>query len=163
MATDFITNQIAVSNTMMNLATNMPLDARTVINHLDDVKSIPNPFIGMIFYVNDINDKNKLYFVKSLKEKVDSIVGITIPNGLIDEYEPLVDPSIYLVNIDDFYSIEVENEMINSLEQNLLNLESEIAGNTNILTNMIHEDFSNLNNVIINEGYYDQENKHVSF
>ena len=158
MATDFNKNQIAVSNTMLNKAENMPLDARTVIDDIADVESIPNPFVGMLFYSK--SDK-KTYYVKSLKTK--EHFGIATPNALIDEYRVLSDPSIYSTNTDDYYKRQDQDAKIDALERELLNLESKIAGNENILQNIISENFSNLNNIIINEGYYDENLKHISF
>jgi hypothetical protein len=84
MSTDFSKNVIIVGGGLRPSQANMPLDVRTRIESIDEVETIPVPFIGMIFYV--INE-NKFYFVKSLKPK--TVGGRPIQNMLIDEFEEL--------------------------------------------------------------------------
>ena len=63
---------------------NTPMDIRTRIESLDEILSIPNPFIGMIFYVSG---EDQFYVVKTLKPK--SVGAMIITDALIDQYEPL--------------------------------------------------------------------------
>ena len=51
MTTDFNKNVIIVGGGLRPSQANMPSDARTRIESINEVESIPNPFIGMIFYV----------------------------------------------------------------------------------------------------------------
>ena len=48
----------------LQLTSQSPLDVRTLIEHENEVGYIPNPFIGLLFY---IKDNDKYYVVKSLK------------------------------------------------------------------------------------------------
>ena len=84
MTTDFNKNVIIVGGGLRPSQANMPSDARTRIESIDEVENIPVPFIGMVFYV--INE-NKFYFVKSLKAKI--VAGRPIANMLVDEFEEL--------------------------------------------------------------------------
>lgn len=80
--------------------TDIPLDARTRIQTLDDVSSIDNPYIGLLFYVTDTN---KVYVVTGLAGKKNPL-GITIPNAMVGTYEEVsgkdgVTPSITIGNV----------------------------------------------------------------
>ena len=83
MATNF-NNGIVASDGFKISVKNMPMDVRTRIDSINEVESIPNPFIGMIFYVID---EDRFYVVKTLKSKTIGVMIIT--NAVIDKYEPL--------------------------------------------------------------------------
>ena len=83
MATSF-NNGIVASDGFKISVKNMPMDVRTRIESINEVESIPNPFIGMIFYVID---EDRFYVVKTLKSKTIGVMIIT--NAVIDKYEPL--------------------------------------------------------------------------
>ena len=83
MATNF-NNGIVASDGFKISVKNMPMDVRTRIESINEVESIPNPFIGMIFYVID---EDRFYVVKTLKSKTIGVMIIT--NAVIDKYEPL--------------------------------------------------------------------------
>ena len=53
MATNFTTNVTSTKGGFKPSAADMPLDIRTRINSLDDVFSIPMPYIGMVFFVKE--------------------------------------------------------------------------------------------------------------
>ena len=83
MATNF-NNGIVASDGFKISVKNMPMDVRTRIESINEVESIPNPFIGMMFYVID---EDRFYVVKTLKPKKIGVMIIT--DAIIDEYEPL--------------------------------------------------------------------------
>ena len=83
MATNF-NNGIVASDGFKISIKNMPMDVRTRIESINEVESIPNPFIGMIFYVID---EDRFYVVKTLKSK--TIGAMIITNAIVDKYEPL--------------------------------------------------------------------------
>ena len=88
MATDF-TNKAVLGKPVFvgNQAKNdLPLDARTRIDTIDEVPMIEFPFIGMMFYVKD---EDKFYVVKSLRgeEKIPGIAATMVPNFRVDQYE----------------------------------------------------------------------------
>ena len=83
MATNF-NNGIVTSDGFKISIKNMPMDVRTRIESINEVESIPNPFIGMIFYVID---EDRFYVVKTLKSKTIGVMIIT--NAIVDKYEPL--------------------------------------------------------------------------
>ena len=82
MATDFTTNVIKTSGAFSPSTTDTPVDVRSRIATIADVETIPNPSVGVIFYVID---EDKFYYVQSLKDKV--IAGITIKNALVGTYK----------------------------------------------------------------------------
>ena len=57
MATDFTNNTIIISGGLKPQKADTPLDVRSRIETLEEVEKIPNPNIGMIFYVKS----NKTY------------------------------------------------------------------------------------------------------
>lgn len=83
MATNFSSGIVASDGFKVSVK-NKPLDIRTRIESINEIESIPNPFIGMMFYVMD---EERFYVVKTLKAK--SIGAIVIADALIDNYEPL--------------------------------------------------------------------------
>jgi hypothetical protein len=83
MATNF-SGGIVASDGFKISVKNKPMDIRTRIESIDEILSIPNPFIGMIFYVSD---EDKFYVVKTLKPK--SVGAMIITDALIDKFEPL--------------------------------------------------------------------------
>ena len=85
MATDFSTNAVGTSGGIKPTSKNTPGDIRTRIETIDDVKSIPLPFVGMIFYVID---ENKFYKVVSLKDKITGPLVTT--DALVGDYEELI-------------------------------------------------------------------------
>ena len=82
MATNF-DDAILSSNGFSPTKTDTPLDKRSRIESISEVSNIPNPFVGMIFYVSS---EDKYYKVKSLKSKV--VGGITVQNAQVNEYVP---------------------------------------------------------------------------
>ena len=66
MATDFEKNSIIISGSMLPSIADTPFDVRTRIETLDDIFSIPMPYIGMLVYVKDTG---KRYEVLTLKDK----------------------------------------------------------------------------------------------
>lgn len=82
MATNF-DDAILSSNGFIPTKTDTPSDRRTRIESICEAPNIPNPFVGMIFYVSS---EDKYYRVKSLKSKV--IGGITVQNAQVNEYVP---------------------------------------------------------------------------
>ena len=88
MATDF-TNKAVLGKPVFvgnNAKNDLPLDARTRIENLDEIPMIEFPFIGMMFYVKD---EDKFYVVKSLRgeEKVPGVAATMVPNFRVDQYE----------------------------------------------------------------------------
>ena len=83
MATNF-SGGIVASDGFKISVKNTPMDIRTRIESINEIESIPNPFIGMIFYVMG---EEKFYVVKTLKDK--KVGAMVITDALIDEYEPL--------------------------------------------------------------------------
>ena len=84
MATNFDENAIVMSGGIKPSTKNTPTDVRTRIESISEVGSIPLPFVGMIFYVKDVE---QFYVVKSLKGK--KVGPIETPDSLVDEFEPL--------------------------------------------------------------------------
>ncbi len=83
MATNF-SGGIVASDGFKISVKNTPMDIRTRIESIDEILSIPNPFVGMIFYVAD---RDSFYVVKTLKPK--SVGALIITDALIDTFEPL--------------------------------------------------------------------------
>lgn len=83
MATNF-SGGIVASDGFKISVKNTPMDIRTRIESIDEILSIPNPFVGMIFYVAD---RDNFYVVKTLKPK--SVGTLIITDALIDTFEPL--------------------------------------------------------------------------
>ena len=83
MATNFSGGIVASDGFKISIK-NTPMDIRTRIESISEVLSIPNPFVGMIFYVTD---RDKFYVVKSLKPK--SVGAMIITDALIDVFEPI--------------------------------------------------------------------------
>ena len=105
MTTDF--NGIVSSGGFKASTKNTPIDIRTRIESLSEIELIPNPFVGMIFYVLD---EEKFYVVKSLKAK--SLGTMTIEDALIDEFELLIND----VNLDGIATEEFVKEQIAQIE-----------------------------------------------
>ena len=82
MATNF-DDAILSSNGFSPTKVDTPLDKRSRVESVSEVPNIPNPFVGMIFYVSS---EDKYYRVKSLKSKV--VGGITVQNAQVNEYVP---------------------------------------------------------------------------
>ena len=96
-------DKIVVGGSLIPSGKNQPLDIRARITTISEVESIEVPFVGLIFYVED---EKKFYVVKSLKEK--KVAAITMPDMLVDEYEPLIDP--------DLVTYEYVNQQIEQIE-----------------------------------------------
>jgi len=82
-------DKIVVGGSLIPSGKNQPLDIRARIATISKVESIEVPFVGLIFYVED---EEKFYVVKSLKAK--KVAAITMPDMLVDEYEPLINPDL---------------------------------------------------------------------
>ena len=82
-------DKIVVGGSLIPSGKNQPLDIRARIATISKVESIEIPFIGLIFYVED---EEKFYVVKSLKAK--KVAAVTMPDMLVDEYEPLINPDL---------------------------------------------------------------------
>ena len=85
MSTDFSKNSIGLSGGIKITLSNSPLDIRTRIETIEEVSSIPLPFVGMIFYVIA---EEKFYKVVSLKGK--QVGPAIISDMLIDRFEELI-------------------------------------------------------------------------
>ena len=83
MATNF--DGIIASDGFKISSKNTPMDIRTRLESISEVEFVPNPFVGMIFYVID---EDKFYVVKKLKDRV--IGTMVITDALIDEFEPFI-------------------------------------------------------------------------
>ena len=116
MATDFTTNVTSVNGAMLPSSTNTPLDIRTVIETIDEIKSIPRPFVGMLIYVKD---EKQVYQVESLKAQI--LGPITRADALVDEYSKLsgigggVGKSAYDLAVENGY-VGTINEWLESLK-----------------------------------------------
>ncbi len=84
--------------------TDQPLDARARIAGLDQVGSIDNPFIGMMFY--SIAER-KTYKVTKLKAR--QVGAMTVPNRAIDTYEEVPDAA----------AIKAINDQLDSLDEEM--------------------------------------------
>lgn len=82
-------DKIVVGGSLIPSGKNQPLDIRARIATISKVDTIEIPFVGLIFYVED---EEKFYVVKSLKAK--KVAAITMPDMLVDEYEPLINPDL---------------------------------------------------------------------
>ena len=82
MTTNFNKNAIVSAGGFKPTTTDTPIDVRSRIETIDDVYSIPMPYVGMIFYVID---EGIYYSVKSLTSKV--IAGKLVENASVNEYE----------------------------------------------------------------------------
>lgn len=82
-------DKIVVGGSLIPSGKNQPLDIRARISSISKVETIEVPFVGLIFYVED---EQKFYVVKSLKAK--KVASISMPDMLVDEYEPLVNPNL---------------------------------------------------------------------
>lgn len=97
MATDFNKNSIIVAGGFTPSSINTPLDIRTSIETLDDIYSIPMPYVGMMVYVKNTG---KRYEVLSLKAK--KVGPIVKEDMLVDEYREMVlyDESVEIFETD---------------------------------------------------------------
>lgn len=109
MATNF-DNAILLSDGFIPTRTNTPLDKRTRIDSIDEMSSIPNPFVGMIVYVSG---EDKYYKIKTLKSKV--ISGITVKNAQVDSYEVFESGGSSSIAIDDSLSDSSTNPVQNKV------------------------------------------------
>ena len=82
-------DKIVVGGSLIPSGKIQPLDIRARIATISKVDTIEIPFVGLIFYVED---EEKFYVVKSLKAK--KVAAITMPDMLVDEYEPLINPDL---------------------------------------------------------------------
>lgn len=105
MATDFNKNAINIGGSIKPTKKDTPSDIRTRIESINEVESIPLPYIGMIFYVID---ENEFYRVLSLKSKV--VAGREQINMLVDQYEKLI-------KLDDYASIDYVDQAIEQVEK----------------------------------------------
>ena len=96
-------DKIVVGGSLIPSGKNQPLDIRARISTISKVETIEVPFIGLIFYVED---EDKFYVVKSLKAK--KVASISMPDMLVDEYAPLIDP--------DLVTYEYVNEQIEKIQ-----------------------------------------------
>lgn len=96
-------DKIVVGGSLIPSGKNQPLDIRARIATISKVDTIEIPFVGLIFYVED---EEKFYVVKSLKAK--KVAAITMPDMLVDEYEPLINP--------DLATYEYVNQQIEQLQ-----------------------------------------------
>lgn len=86
---------IEVAKSLTVGQTNTPLDARTRIDALADMETIPNPFLGMIVYCIETAQH---YKITALKPK--QIGALTVPNAAVDTFAPFSasDPSNTLLS-----------------------------------------------------------------
>ena len=84
-------NNVIIGGSLIPSMKDTPLDARSRIDTIADIENIELPYVGMLFYVVDIQ---KFYVVNSLKSKV--INGIEVEGMLIQNYtEVAVGKSAY--------------------------------------------------------------------
>ena len=104
MATDFNKNSIIMSGGMMPSVVDTPLDVRTRIETLDDIFSIPVPYVGMLVYVKDTG---KRYEVLTLKDKK---VGFKVTkNAMVDTYrEVILSGEVPDIDLSEYAKIEDE-------------------------------------------------------
>ena len=81
MATDFNKNTIQSTGGFVPVSTNTPLDRRTRVATEADIMNIPNPFVGMIVFVEDVQKRFEIIKLKSKKSGFATIV-----DALVDEY-----------------------------------------------------------------------------
>lgn len=118
MATDFTYNSktIAPTGGFRPKTKDTPLDVRTRVEIKEDIKSIPNPFVGMHIIVKaDETNNNEMteYIVKSLKPN-----ALGIPNALVNElmlYKDFL--GIQAGTID--YEIATEDELLAMYESGI--------------------------------------------
>lgn len=136
MATDFNTNSMVVSGSMMPSVVDTPIDVRTRIETLDDIFSIPVPYIGMLVYVKDTG---KRYEVLTLKDKK---VGFKITkNAMVDTYREVIwNGDVPDVDLTEYAKIEDE-EARDIFQTNLLTVQGfgGIAAGENLNGMTTHE------------------------
>ena len=84
MATDFSKNAVLSSGGFTPNTTNTPIDVRTRVATEIDILSIPNPYIGMIVYVEDTG---KRFEILTLKAK--QVGMMSTPDAAVDTYQEL--------------------------------------------------------------------------
>lgn len=77
-----------LSDSIVISKTDTPTREGTRLNSIDELSIVPNPYVGMLIFIDDVD---KFIYVKSLKSKV--VGGIVINNAIVDEYEYLQDDS----------------------------------------------------------------------
>lgn len=104
MATDFNKDSIIMSGGIVPSVVDTPLDVRTRINTLDDIFSIPVPYVGMLVYVKDTG---KRYEVLTLKDKK---VGFKVTkNAMVDTYrEVILSGEVPDIDLSEYAKIEDE-------------------------------------------------------
>lgn len=78
-------NTTKISYPLELTSRNSPTRLGQVIETLEDIKTVPKPFVGMIIYVNSLQ---KFIYVKTLKAQDNGFWG-PIQNALINEWEYL--------------------------------------------------------------------------
>lgn len=123
MSTDFDKNTIITTGGIRPSVTDMPGDMRTRIETLDDIYSIPLPYVGMIVYVKDVDT---YYKIKTLKAK--QIGPIKIENSLVDTYERY-DLKDIVINGGDYDITNIPNEELQQMLSNssLINIEEYVV------------------------------------
>lgn len=84
MATDFNKNVIVTGGGLKPSTVDTPIDIRTRVNTIEDIKNIPAPFVGMMVYVVD---EDEFYVVKSLKSKV--VGPFEVEKAAVDGFEKI--------------------------------------------------------------------------
>ena len=104
MATDFNKDSIIMSGGIVPSVVDTPLDVRTRIETLDDIFSIPVPYVGMLVYVKDTG---KRYEVLTLKDKK---VGFKVTkNAMVDTYrEVILSGEVPDIDLSEYAKIEDE-------------------------------------------------------
>lgn len=77
---------IIISGPLKPNGQNQPTRKGERISSLDEIQSIPNPYVGMSIYVEE---ENATYKVLSLADK--TIGGVVVPNAIVGEYEKVPD------------------------------------------------------------------------
>ena len=91
MATDFSYDNKTINSSgpIKPSGKNQPLDPRTEVKLYADIKSIPNPYVGMIITVlKDETNSNKMTDYKVLSLKADSL---GVANSVVDQVQRYVD------------------------------------------------------------------------
>ena len=113
---NFNKNALILSGGIKPSTKNTPGDIRTRLDSLENIELIPLPFIGMIFYVEDIQ---QFFVVKSLKSK--KLGTIEISDSLIDEYIPLFEGQATIEYVDGLN--EIQKQEIQMLSQKIDEIE----------------------------------------
>ena len=99
MSTDFTKNTMSILGGIIPSSTNTPLDLRTRIATEADIFDIPNPYVGMIVYVED---SGKRFEILTLKNKTIGLANLT--KAVVDTYREVTVDLTILATKDELHS-----------------------------------------------------------